>query len=116
MSPPGRETLVRKTFVRKTRKVKDYAFNSIVGNSDRGGRTPVARESLHSNAGVYQADFEWCRGDCLGSLDAKCFWALSLPFPDPRWQVKSTQVMKPERTNTSSIQRNTADICLKEIL
>jgi outer membrane protein OmpA-like peptidoglycan-associated protein len=61
----------------------------------------VAGESLRSNAGIHQVNFEWSRGYCCGSVAAECFWTLSFPFADPRWNVKEEGV----RTNTRSKQQ-----------
>ena len=47
-------------------------------------------------------------------MAAECVWAVSFPFRASRWDVKG-DVRKLERTHARSIQRNTADICQKEI-
>jgi hypothetical protein len=75
----------RKLF-RKTRKVI-RALNSTAGSSDRGGRAPVAGESVHSHAVVDQIDFERRRGNRCGSLVTQRFWTISFAFPHPGWNV-----------------------------
>jgi hypothetical protein len=104
---------------RETRKVKNYAFSSIAISSDRGGCSPVAGESLHSNAEKHQVNLERRRGRVRGSVAAECFWTVSFPLPDTCRDVaalKRKPVTKAEPTATKSIPRNTADICLEEIL
>jgi outer membrane protein OmpA-like peptidoglycan-associated protein len=64
----------------------------------------VAGESLRSNAGIHQVNFEWRSGDCRGSVATECFWTLSFPFPDPRWNVKG-DVKKSVKKNTRSSQQ-----------
>ena len=73
---------------RERRMVKDHASNSIVGNSDRSGCSAVAGESLHSNAGIYQVNFERRRGYRRSSVATEYFRPVSFPFPDSRWHVR----------------------------
>jgi hypothetical protein len=42
----------------------------------------VVGESLHSNAGLHQVNFERGRSDRRGSVAAECLWTVSLSFPD----------------------------------
>src|SRR5579864_6452468 len=93
-------------------KVKYHAFNSTAGSSHRGRCPPVAGESLHPHAGIYQIHPQWRRGHCGRFVAAECFWAVPFPCPHPRGDVKVER--KPEicTANTTSIQRNTAGICL----
>jgi outer membrane protein OmpA-like peptidoglycan-associated protein len=63
----------------------------------------VAGESLRSNAGIHQVNFEWRGGDCRGSVATECFWTFSFPFANPRWNVKDG-VKKSVKKNTRSTQ------------
>ena len=69
---------------RERRMVKDHASNSIVGNSDRSGCSAVAGESLHSNAGIHQVNFERRRGYRRSAVATECFRTVSFPFPNSR--------------------------------
>src|SRR5271165_460160 len=70
----------------KARKVKGYASNSIAGSSDRGGCPPVAGESLYSDAGNHQVNFERRRGHCLGFVDPECYRAIPFSSQYPAWE------------------------------
>ena len=58
------------------------------GSSRRGGCSPVAGESVHSDAGNNQINFERRGGDRCGSVDHERIRTLSVPFPDPRRNMK----------------------------
>lgn len=110
--PGGCEGLVR-----KRRKVKGHAVNSTPGSSGRGGCPAVASKSLHSHAEIHQVNFERRRGDCCSPVATECFWTFSFSFPNTRWNVKDDEISRDVNAlNPRSIQRNLADICLKEIL
>ena len=49
----------------------------------RGGYSPVADQSLRSDAGNHQVNSELHCGHCCCSVAPEHFWARSLRFPDP---------------------------------
>ena len=77
----------------------------------------MAGESLHSNAVIHQVNSERRRSYRRGFVATECFWTLSFPFPDPRRVRDEVWAASEEAdSNTVPVQRNTAEICLKEIL
>jgi len=73
----------------------------------------VAGESLHSNAGIHQVNFEWRGGHRCCPVATERFWTLSFPFPDPRRNVKDDAKRNQSRRLSAPApdQRNTADVC-----
>jgi hypothetical protein len=68
----------------RNKKGQSYAVNSTPGSSHRGGCSPVAGQSLHPNAVIYQVNLEWSGGHCRGAVAAECIWTVSLPVRYPR--------------------------------
>ena len=84
------------------RKVKGHAVNSTPGSSRRGWYPPVAGESVHSNAGIHQVNFEWRGGHRCCPVATERFWTLSFPFANPRWNVKDDVTEISQHTRQTS--------------
>jgi len=105
-SNPGQPSLPNEeASAREKGSGKSYAVNSTPGSSRRGGRGPVAGESLHSHAVLYQVNLERRRGHRRSSVAAKRVWAVPFPLPHPRGHIT---------TSASPANNYPADICLKE--
>ena len=59
----------------------------LVVNPDRGGCSPRAGESLHTDGRIYQVDLEWRCGHRRSSVAAECFWTSQLALRDPCGKV-----------------------------
>jgi hypothetical protein len=72
----------------KRKGVKANAFNSTCGSSHCGGCSPVAGESVHSDAGIHQVNSERRCGNRRGSVAAEYFWTVSFAFARSHWIVR----------------------------
>jgi len=64
-----------------------HAFTSSIASSGGGGCPALAGQQLHTDAELYQIDFEWRRGDRHRFVAAERLWSFTFAFPHTRWDV-----------------------------
>lgn len=67
--------------------VSDHAFNSSSDGPDRGWRSSLAHQPIHTNGGLHKVDPERRRGHCRCIVAPEHFRAYRFAFQDPRGQV-----------------------------
>ena len=64
---------------------------SSLDRSDRGGRSALAGQQLHSNAANDKVHLEWSRGDRYGFVAFERFWTFSFVRQHPHWKVSEPE-------------------------